>query len=388
MGLNTINKNSQASAFLDVMRFVAAFFVVVHHVSLVVPVPYHTQTSSPILKTAGWLLYEICQTGYPFVMVFFVLSGYFISGSVLNMLQKDRWSWKTYLTNRVTRLWVVLLPALILSYIWKLMQFHFFGPETGYSTSMDWKTFLGNLFFLQNIATPIYAHNGPLWSLNYEFWYYILFPCLILIFKSKSAGAKGLYLLISLLIMKLVGVHVLEYFLIWLMGVGPVFLKPRHTSRTKGLTTGLIVSLVVFAVSLRAFYLPQLHLTMYYADLIVGLLGMVVVSLVIARLNGTTSHPTLLKWSAGLSGFSYSLYLVHYPVIDFVEKWFHSGKWHVPVVKWYSVDGLLILILLGYSWGIGKLTEDHTGRIRNFVLAQFRSSHRAKKEVIAREVKL
>ncbi len=36
--------------------------------------------------------------------------------------------------------------------------------------------FFGNLFFLQGIFTPVFGSDTALWSLAYEFWYYILFP--------------------------------------------------------------------------------------------------------------------------------------------------------------------------------------------------------------------
>ena len=33
-----------------------------------------------------------------------------------------------------------------------------------------------NAFFLQTIVGPTFGSNGPLWSLAYEWWYYVLFP--------------------------------------------------------------------------------------------------------------------------------------------------------------------------------------------------------------------
>jgi peptidoglycan/LPS O-acetylase OafA/YrhL len=37
---------------------------------------------------------------------------------------------------------------------------------------------LGNLVFLQAILVPTWGSNGPLWSLAFEFWFYIWFPTL------------------------------------------------------------------------------------------------------------------------------------------------------------------------------------------------------------------
>ena len=67
--------------------------------------------------------------GYQAVMVFFVLSGYFISSTVLRSINENRWSWSDYLIKRVTRLWIVLIPALVLTYIVAKIQLGLFGED-------------------------------------------------------------------------------------------------------------------------------------------------------------------------------------------------------------------------------------------------------------------
>ena len=126
-------------------------------------------------------------------MVFFVLSGYFYIGtSVLESVGKQEWSWRTYLVTRITRLQLVLLPALVLGALWdrigmKIPQaaalyyqglYKFYSPSVALRSTFP--VFLGNFFYLQSIVSPIFGSNGPLWSLSYEFWYYIVFPALIL----------------------------------------------------------------------------------------------------------------------------------------------------------------------------------------------------------------
>lgn len=51
------------------------------------------------------------MSGHEAVMVFFVLSGFFIGTSVLESFRERRWSWRAYLINRLTRLQLVLVPA-------------------------------------------------------------------------------------------------------------------------------------------------------------------------------------------------------------------------------------------------------------------------------------
>src|SRR5690625_3943096 len=74
-------------------------------------------------------LYLLNILGGPAVIIFFVLSGLFISRSVLKAVYKNKWSWKTYLINRLSRLYIVLIPALILTFIFDRIAVKFFRSE-------------------------------------------------------------------------------------------------------------------------------------------------------------------------------------------------------------------------------------------------------------------
>ncbi|MFP6614512.1 MAG: acyltransferase family protein, partial [Pirellulales bacterium] len=105
------SRESIASERLDWIRGIAAFAVLIYHIRYRFFFDYsevpHTLSTN--------LFYTLTAFGHDAVMVFFVLSGYFISESVRRDCKKGRWSWIRYLTNRVTRLYVVLIPCLLLT---------------------------------------------------------------------------------------------------------------------------------------------------------------------------------------------------------------------------------------------------------------------------------
>ncbi len=70
---------------------------------------------------------------------------------------------------RIARLYVVIVPALLFTGILDYLHGAWDGTRDGPSS------FLINLFFLQGIYGGAYGSNGPLWSLSYEWWFYILF---------------------------------------------------------------------------------------------------------------------------------------------------------------------------------------------------------------------
>lgn len=125
------------------------------------------------------------------VVVFFLLSGWLVGGSFLNKM-RDPLSIKHYAVDRVTRLWIVLIPAFVLSLIIAGMTRAVdlgsvsFAPDNEYSMT----AFLGNLFGVQEMAVPRSAGNFPLWSLANESWYYVLFPLLAMSFCGKTTISR------------------------------------------------------------------------------------------------------------------------------------------------------------------------------------------------------
>ena len=165
-------------------------------------------------------------------MAFFVLSGYLVGSSIVRSGMRD-WSWRHYLNRRLTRLWIVLIPSLVLCALIDHIGFSAFGLHGIYGTGRNTNgiipgpvqpqstvaDFFGNIFFLQGIHVPTFGANGALWSLTYEFWYYLLFPLVMLVAFAKSSLAKTLASLAALGIVIFVGSTISLYFLIWLLGV-------------------------------------------------------------------------------------------------------------------------------------------------------------------------
>jgi peptidoglycan/LPS O-acetylase OafA/YrhL len=177
--------------------------------------------------------YELVSAGQQAVVVFFVLSGYLVSGSVFRMFERERWSWKVYGLHRLVRLWIVLVPGLLLTALWdrcgmSLRRAPAVAMYAGLSgnhlvpnvhLTSGIRVGLGNLFFLQTIRFPVLGTNGALWSLAYEFWYYALFPLGFLALRRGGGWTKRLACAVMFLLAAYFVRHtILKLFPIWLMG--------------------------------------------------------------------------------------------------------------------------------------------------------------------------
>ena len=308
------------SVLLDLIRGISAVLVVMEHLSSRLFVGYGNVENQNVLSK---ILYLLNILGGPSVIIFFVLSGLFISRSVLKAVYESKWSWQSYLINRLSRLLVVLVPALILTYILDIIAVNSLGYD-GYPTIFqNLKAFIGNLFFLQNIFVGVYGSNAPLWSLNYEFWYYMLFPLLLLLFFTKQGKVfKLIYAIIAVLIFSTVGMRMNSYFLIWLIGTF-VLLLPRVNFLKREFVPVLALLILFVAMIVRPLVMTGRLFTdkwtenLFGVDLFVGIaFGLFIYTLlhIVAEKIRFIEFNVLSKISKLIAGFSFSLYLIHYPI--------------------------------------------------------------------------
>jgi peptidoglycan/LPS O-acetylase OafA/YrhL len=374
--------NPHASALLDLMRGLAAAAVLISHLRGLFFVSYGEVVDRSAPTTA---LYFMTSLGHEAVVVFFVLSGYFISRSVLAAMTARRWSWGEYLVRRSARLYIVLIPALILGFILDETGMAGFGSDGPYGSGvayhhivpapvierLSWPIGLGNAAFLQGVAVPSFGSNGALWSLSYEFWFYMMFPCLVLILLPGTAVRRRIVpaaLLVAMAVF--VGKDITSYFLVWLLGTVVVML-PTPRLRLRGWLISLgaagaicLTGIVLLKGSGLAAIAADLALAVPIA-LLVYVLVLVPGGAVLA--GGRSLFDRIGKWTAS---FSYSLYLVHLPMLVFLHAawiWYGGSKWQPDGLHFVGA-GVIAVAVLCYAWGVSRLTEAHTERAANYVI--------------------
>lgn len=302
--------------------------------------------------------YIIVGAGPQAVMVFFVLSGYLIGGSVWRKEGQKRWDWRDFMLHRFTRLWLVLIPALVLCAFWDLIppySHDYLGVHT-------WQCFIGNTFFLQGTLVKTYGCNAALWSLANEFWYYLLFPCAVIALAPTSGWLRrAIHMLLFIAMALFVSPAIMLFFPVWLMGAA-VAIFPLPTMRP--VLRSWIIALYVPVL----FFIAKFHrLNATVGDY---LLGIATAILLMALLNyRSQAKPTL--WNrAGrrAAGFSYTLYLVHIPLLVFFSRVFlvHGESWQ-PTPAHIAVALGLMAVVLVYAYLIALVTEFRTTQVRDWV---------------------
>ena len=261
--------------------------------------------------------------------------------------------------KRLIRMYVVLLPALIVGGLFDLWRVHIVGqvdPETHFG----WPVFAGNLLFLQTVLVDTFGRNSPLWSLAYLFWYYVLWGLLIWSISWRKRTCVKVAFMVVLILLGLVSMsHIMKLFPVWLMGVAVRFCPPFFRNRRWSFPlTGVFVLCVVVA------NLMQGSLT---GSVIVGLaFSGVIWYWMSAPLQ---PHAVCAVLSRTLAAFSFSLYTIHFPIV----------KWLVETMKLCGLEignalsqiglknwGLLLtaaILLYIVAWLFYLVSERHTAAI-------------------------
>jgi len=353
---------------MDLLRTLAATAVVLNHARDLLLQDYQSHISSYSLKA----FYFATGLGHSAVMIFFVLSGYWITSSVYSDLVEGTWSWRTYLIARITRLWTVLLPALIIGGLCDLAGRYwlhlpiYLGTSGSHvlnfdvATRLNYRDAIGSILFVENVITAPFGSNSALWSLANEFWYYIWFPGLLVFWRSKNA-TSFLFLIAALATMYLFN-QLLPGFLCWL--IGAILFHISRIARVMDLCKKshiltcasllFVGSIVVSRISVISQSASDFCLSVTFASWLLAMMS---------RDLGYL-HMKSLVWYGRRASFS--LYAIHLPILLLLVGSFKQ----VRLSASFTGVGFCVALtaLMAFVAAIfARYTEAYTARLRSLV---------------------
>jgi peptidoglycan/LPS O-acetylase OafA/YrhL len=295
---------------LDGVRGIAALIVVLHH-SYLLAYPGYPAITGP--WWAGWLIY-----GHFSVVVFIVLSGFSLAVSPA----RNEWRLGSKMKFAERRAWRILPPywaalAFSLAVAWVIM------PQPGESVPTGKSALVYGLLLQDVVGSP--SPNGAFWSIAVEAQLYIVFPLMLLLLRRGSAAVMlslvgAAVALIGILSPTSPAVATLlrltpQFAVLFSLGVVAAgVLSAECPKRVPWQWFALITAVPVFTlITLSGSVRTIDHL--YWIDMLVG----IPVALLFAAM--ATGHPRWLlrildtRPIRSLGSFSYSLYLIHAPIV-------------------------------------------------------------------------
>ncbi len=320
-------------------------------------------------------------------MIFFALSGFLVGGKALSDILRLRFSWSQYLLRRLTRLWIVIVPTLLLTLLFDKIGIaltHGAGYDGRYSglyasgvsasspINHSLLTFLGNLAFLQTIYFPIFGSNYPMWSLANEFWYYIIFPLAAwLCFAGPPMVGKAVGFAILVFLVVMLPMELLEGGAIWAAGAGAAWCARQ---------TALLGFLRAFPVRISALMLLVASLIVSKSPNIgFGDLGLgIAVALTLPVVAHLPNLGGMFKVVARASSeLSYTLYLTHFPLLTLIVLAGIAPMRWPPGIMGASVYFALMSVAIVWAGAIWWCFERNTDRVYSALASKTPSSEGA-----------
>jgi peptidoglycan/LPS O-acetylase OafA/YrhL len=311
---------------LDVLRGVAILMVVFFH-----GIYWSGATTSSHLVN---LFLRVTVVGWLGVNLFFVLSGFLITGILLDTKNKPSYFRQFYL-RRALR----ILPAYLAMILLLVVTDYIRVPQT-----------IVALLFLANYMSAMHIPGGygPLWSLSVEEQFYLVWPAVV-----RAVSVRALTL-ISL------ALCVIEPVLRWLTASGhlnfgdikgsthliadnlalgalaAVFARSRHGTLRNGIRLGAALCATGLFIFVVGYPFGILHRNNYVGDSLQTVpWNLVFTGLLLASL-GLRSPLFTSIWTTPLRFFgfiSYGLYLVHV----FIFHWYDKTLPHISSPPWHHL---------------------------------------------------
>lgn len=357
-------------SYMDAARSLLAATVVFAHAWHLVIADYDGH--APIWARIG---YFVAGFSHAAVILFFVLSGYWIARSVEQRLEQG-WTWRSYLSGRLSRIWIVLIPALLIGggldmigTFWLQTPTHLgltntYVLRTDVAANLAWPVWIGNLFFLQDTLVHPLGTNGPLWSLAWEWWFYLWYPALILLWTTRRPApvllAMAVFFWYPLMLLG---------FICWLLGA-----LVRVIER-KGIAHALLnrraTLAVTAAASLAVLIWARLSPVPGWEFPVAATFAAFLAALLAVRPRYPSALESLARFG---SHASFSLYVTHFPVIALIAGIMVGAEREVPTLASLLFVGLVFMSAVFFAYGFSTLTEANTGRLRQWLKARQRAS--------------
>lgn len=264
---SAIKQGIRRIEWLDGVRGLAAFFVVIHHVWLMT-IGGYPGNNGPV--STGWMVF-----GHLAVLVFIVVSGFPLMLSPSNHGMRLKSGPAGFLRRRF---WRIVPP------FWAALVFSSVLIWTGLIASSSGDPYKARVFlvyfFLMHDAIGAVSPNGVFWSIAIDRHIYFLFP--LVLWGMRRYGFLAGFLVISALVIlqHVLGIFVANiailnrfspaYLILFLAGAGAAWLARRPQNARLALWWGSIL-MVGFAILAALLGTETIVANYFRIDLLVGL---------------------------------------------------------------------------------------------------------------------
>ena len=321
-------------ASIDGVRGLASLVVVIYHCSLIAMPHLDGTLSAWLTQSPGKLVFA----GTEAVLVFFVLSGFVVALPVL----RDGFSWARYYPTRVLRLYLPVWGSLVLAValIALVPRDASEMPDGSWMQRAQATTVTPGMFLDEASLLPVsYDINNVLWSLRWELIFSLALPLFVLVAVALRRHALLAAVVASALTVtgRIIDVDALVYLPVFMLGTLMAvrlddllaWMRRPHRAWLWPAVTALALALLIASWLARPIAAPgSFGGRALWGFAGIGAALIIIVAMGWPRLRGLLER----RVSQWLGRVSYSLYLVHVPLIATLAYLWGSEHWALVTV--------------------------------------------------------
>ncbi|WP_192900812.1 acyltransferase family protein [Photorhabdus luminescens] len=341
------------SLYLDLVRVIASQLVLVGH------------------AISYFSLFEcLHEPNFPWmqnisVVIFFILSGFVITYSI-NIKNKDgKYTFKLFFIDRFSRIYSGFVPAIIFIVLLDYTTILINSSGYHYFSAFNMSTFFSNLLMLQDfpinninifkIFEPIATVDIPtsfgsarvLWTISIEWWIYMFFGFVYFLFmnKEKFKFTYAFLFLISIVVFlsNLFDGRGNALAIFWLLGMFGCVVYPKYKETIKDVGIKAFISFIFLFLCINR----QFSVISGYDSYFAFYLFLLMLSLLDLSNNiNICKFKSIIKI---LASYSFSLYLIHYSILDFIANNFSGLSGIEKFFVGFFSSNLLAFIISRFS---------------------------------------
>jgi peptidoglycan/LPS O-acetylase OafA/YrhL len=280
-----------------------------------------------------------------------------------------------------------MVPGLLLTLFWDSLGMRLFPSHFAYTGApQTWindfypvaerstaAIFFANLGFMHAInGIPPFGTAAQLWSLTYEFAYYLIFPAALLaVWPRTRSSMRVVYAVVAVALSYRFGTTILLRFPIWLLGFG-VRAVPRLPPLERVPPSVRNIGAALFTVAaISATHIGAARQFMggslLIADCVVGVVF--ATGLYVLLHDRRPAVPNAyVRFASASADLSFTLYVFHMSFVIFLRAWLLKGASWSPTVATGAVAALVFVGTVAYAACMYCLAEARTDRVRAFVM--------------------
>jgi peptidoglycan/LPS O-acetylase OafA/YrhL len=300
------------------------------------------------------------------VLVFFLISGWLVGGSLLDK-QGQPQALASYAIDRISRLWTVMIPAFGLMLLIGLFigELRPGGVDFARTNDFSATVLLGNLVGLQTVTLPQFGGNYALWSLANETWYYLMFPLLLAGVRGKLA--QRLLSSAALLVICLsLPLAMVLYFLTWLLGAAFSRVRIDCGAPLRWAVLALLATVSVYFRFTGSN--DDMVVGSFAQDIACSLVFLPLLASLQFRLRPGPALARVHRAAKALADLSFTLYVLHVPLIALLRylarTLFGADRLSPDAPLHFAIYFGMLGLILGAAWLSWRAFESRTPAVR------------------------